>query len=222
MTVKMQKRREIKRVAADANLFLIEDKTLSSAPYTFARRLVDIVLAIAGFAIFIPLLIILTITIKMDSKGSVFYPQERVGRMGKPFQLLKLRTMKMDAEKEGPRWAETNDPRVTRVGKFLRKTRIDELPQLINVLKGEMSIIGPRPERPVFTEIFNQDTPGFINRLVVKPGLTGWAQVNGGYDISPEEKLAYDLEYIRTRNFLLDVKILILTFKIVLSGEGAR
>ncbi|WP_181351285.1 sugar transferase [Thalassobacillus sp. CUG 92003] len=218
----MQKRREIKRVAADANLFLIEDKTLSSAPYTFARRLVDIVLAIAGFAIFIPLLIILTITIKMDSKGSVFYPQERVGRMGKPFQLLKLRTMKMDAEKEGPRWAETNDPRVTRVGKFLRKTRIDELPQLINVLKGEMSIIGPRPERPVFTEIFNQDTPGFINRLVVKPGLTGWAQVNGGYDISPEEKLAYDLEYIRTRNFLLDVKILILTFKIVLSGEGAR
>lgn len=222
MTVKMEERREIRRLAAEAEVFLIENKSLSSTPYVFARRFVDIVLAFAGLVIFIPLLLILSIAIKLDSKGTIFYPQVRVGMMGKPFQLLKLRTMKMDAEKDGPRWAEINDPRVTRVGRFLRKTRIDELPQLMNVLKGEMSFIGPRPERPVFTELFNQQTPGFINRLAVKPGLTGWAQVNGGYDISPEEKLAYDLEYIRKRSLLLDLKILLLTFKIVLTGKGAR
>ncbi|MGI8315845.1 sugar transferase [Halobacillus mangrovi] len=218
----MEERREIRRLAAEAEVFLIENKSLSSTPYVFARRFVDIVLAFAGLVIFIPLLLILSIAIKLDSKGTIFYPQVRVGMMGKPFQLLKLRTMKMDAEKDGPRWAEINDPRVTRVGRFLRKTRIDELPQLMNVLKGEMSFIGPRPERPVFTELFNQQTPGFINRLAVKPGLTGWAQVNGGYDISPEEKLAYDLEYIRKRSLLLDLKILLLTFKIVLTGKGAR
>ncbi|ARI79122.1 sugar transferase [Halobacillus mangrovi] len=218
----MEKRKEIRRVAAEAELFLIKNRSLSSAPYVFARRFIDIVLAIAGLVIFIPLLLILSIAIKVDSKGTVFYPQERVGMLGKPFLLLKLRTMKMDAEKDGPRWAEIDDPRVTRVGKILRKTRLDELPQLINVLKGEMSFIGPRPERPVFTEIFNQETPGFVNRLAVKPGLTGWAQVNGGYDISPEEKLAYDLEYIRKSSILLDIKILLLTFKIVFTGKGAR
>jgi exopolysaccharide biosynthesis polyprenyl glycosylphosphotransferase len=204
------------------NLFFIDNDTLSSATYLMVRRLCDIVLAIAGLVAVMPLLVISSIAIKLDTKGTVFYRQERVGAKGKYFQLLKLRTMEMDAEKNGPRWAGINDPRVTRIGKFLRKTRIDELPQLINVLKGDMSIIGPRPERPVFTEIFNQKTPGFIKRLAVKPGLTGWAQVNGGYDITPEEKLAYDLEYIRKRSFFLDVKILFLTFKVVITGEGAR
>jgi exopolysaccharide biosynthesis polyprenyl glycosylphosphotransferase len=204
------------------NMFFIDNDTLSSATYLMVRRLCDIVLAIAGLVAVMPLLVISSIAIKLDTKGTVFYRQERVGAKGKYFQLLKLRTMEMDAEKNGPRWAGINDPRVTRIGKFLRKTRIDELPQLINVLKGDMSIIGPRPERPVFTEIFNQKTPGFIKRLAVKPGLTGWAQVNGGYDITPEEKLAYDLEYIRKRSFFLDVKILFLTFKVVITGEGAR
>jgi exopolysaccharide biosynthesis polyprenyl glycosylphosphotransferase len=204
------------------DVFFIGNDSLSSATYSMVRRLFDIVLAIAGLVVTFPFLVIFSVVIKLDTKGTVFYRQERVGVKGKYFQLLKLRTMEMDAEKDGPRWADTNDPRVTRIGKYLRKTRIDELPQLINVLKGDMSIIGPRPERPVFTEIFNQKTPGFIKRLAVKPGLTGWAQVNGGYDITPEEKLAYDLEYIRKRSFFLDVKILLLTFKVVMTGEGAR
>ncbi|MGF3104472.1 sugar transferase [Rossellomorea sp. DUT-2] len=202
--------------------FFIENNSLSSTIYLMVRRLFDIVLAIAGLVVAFPLLVIFSIAIKLDTKGTVLYRQERVGVKGKYFLLLKLRTMEMDAEKDGPRWAGTNDPRVTRIGRYLRKKRFDELPQLINVLKGDMSIIGPRPERPVFTEIFNQKTPGFIKRLSIKPGLTGWAQVNGGYDITPEEKLAYDLEYIHKRNFFLDVKILLLTFKVVMTGEGAR
>ncbi|WP_173915239.1 sugar transferase [Halobacillus sp. Marseille-Q1614] len=221
MSLKVEERREVRGII-DAESFFIENKTLSSAPYLIVRRLFDIFLAIVGLAAAMPLLILFSIAIKMDSKGTVFYRQERVGVKGKCFHLLKLRTMVMDAETDGPRWAGINDSRVTRIGKFLRKTRIDELPQLLNVLKGDMSIIGPRPERPVFTEMFNKETPGFINRLAIKPGLTGWAQVNGGYDITPEEKLAYDLEYIRKRSFLLDVKIIFLTFRIVITGEGAR
>jgi exopolysaccharide biosynthesis polyprenyl glycosylphosphotransferase len=212
----------IKGISMNDDVFFIENNSLSSATHLMVRRLFDIVLAIAGLVVTFPLLVIFSIAIKLDTKGTVFYRQERVGVKGKYFLLLKLRTMEMDAETDGPRWAGINDPRVTRIGRYLRKTRIDELPQLINVLKGDMSMIGPRPERPVFTEIFNQKTPGFIKRLAIKPGLTGWAQVNGGYDITPEEKLAYDLEYIRKRNFFLDVKILLLTFKVVMTGEGAR
>jgi exopolysaccharide biosynthesis polyprenyl glycosylphosphotransferase len=223
LSLEVDKMNVIKGVSMNDDTFFIENNSsLSSAAYLMVRRLFDIVLAIAGLVVAFPLLVIFSIAIKLDTKGTVFFRQVRVGVKGKYFQLLKLRTMEMDAEKDGPRWAVNNDPRVTRIGKYLRKTRIDELPQLINVLKGDMSIIGPRPERPIFTEIFNQKTPGFIKRLAIKPGLTGWAQVNGGYDITPEEKLAYDLEYIRKRSFFLDVKILLLTFKVVMTGEGAR
>lgn len=130
--------------------------------------------------------------------------------------------MKDDAEKNGAQWAERDDPRVTKVGKFIRKTRIDELPQLWNVLKGDMSLIGPRPERPMFTAQFNNQIPVFVERLIVKPGLTGWAQVNGGYDITPREKLKYDLYYINNMNLLLDLKIILLTIKVVFTGNGAR
>lgn len=115
-----------------------------------------------------------------------------------------------------------DDPRVTKVGSFIRKTRIDELPQLINVLKGEMSLIGPRPERPVFTQQFNEEISGFEKRLIVKPGITGWAQVNGGYDISPEEKLSLDIYYIRNLSILTDIKIIFKTVKVVITGDGAR
>jgi exopolysaccharide biosynthesis polyprenyl glycosylphosphotransferase len=222
LSLKVDGIRGLRGISANEEMFYIENVPLSSATYLTVRRLFDIVLAVAGLAAAMPILVIFSIAIKMDSKGTVFYRQERVGEKGRYFQLLKLRTMEMDAEKDGPRWAGINDPRVTRIGKFLRKTRIDELPQLINVLKGDMSMIGPRPERPVFTEMFNQRTPGFIKRLAVKPGLTGWAQVNGGYDSTPEEKLAYDLEYIRKRSFILDMKIILLTFKVVITGEGAR
>ena len=130
--------------------------------------------------------------------------------------------MRIDAEKNGAQWAQKNDPRITKVGNFIRKTRIDEIPQLLNILKGDMGLIGPRPERPELTYQFNEEIPGFINRLVVKPGLTGWAQVNGGYEISPQEKLVWDLDYIKNRSILMDIKIILRTVKVVITGEGAR
>ena len=130
--------------------------------------------------------------------------------------------MRVNSETNGAIWAEKNDPRITKVGKFIRKTRIDEIPQFLNILKGEMSIIGPRPERPTLTMEFNDQIPGFINRLVIKPGLTGYAQVHGGYDISPEDKIKEDLYYIKNRSVFLDFSILFRTVKVIFTGEGAR
>ena len=186
------------------------------------QRVLDIVLSVIGLLIGIPLMVIFGILIKVEDNGPITYKQERLGKGGKKFYIYKLRSMRTDAEKFGAQWAEKDDPRITKVGKFIRKTRIDEIPQLFNILKGDMSIIGPRPERPSFTEEFNQEIPGFINRLAVKPGLTGWAQVNGGYEITPEEKLREDIFYIKNRSILLDLKILFKTVKVVLTGDGAR
>ena len=186
------------------------------------QRVLDIVLSVIGLLIGIPLMVIFGILIKVEDNGPITYKQERLGKGGKKFYIYKLRSMRTDAEKFGAQWAEKDDPRITKVGKFIRKTRIDEIPQLFNILKGDMSIIGPRPERPSFTEEFNQEIPGFINRLAVKPGLTGWAQVNGGYEITPREKLIEDIYYIENRSVLLDLKILFKTIKVVLTGDGAR
>ena len=186
------------------------------------QRVLDIVLSVIGLLVGIPLIIIFGILIKVEDNGPITYKQERLGKGGKRFYIYKLRSMRTDAEKFGAQWAEKDDPRITKVGKFIRKTRIDEIPQLFNILKGDMSIIGPRPERPSFTEEFNQEIPGFIDRLAVKPGLTGWAQVNGGYDITPKEKLIEDIYYIKNRSILLDFKILFKTVKVVLTGDGAR
>lgn len=186
------------------------------------QRVLDIVLSVIGILIGIPLMIVFGILIKVEDNGPITYKQERLGKGGKKFYIYKLRSMRTDAEKFGAQWAEKDDPRITKVGKFIRKTRIDEIPQLFNILKGDMSIIGPRPERPSFTEEFNQEIPGFINRLAVKPGLTGWAQVNGGYEITPREKLIEDIYYIENRSVLLDLKILFKTIKVVLTGDGAR
>jgi len=130
--------------------------------------------------------------------------------------------MRLNAEVNGPQWACTDDPRITKLGKFLRKTRIDELPQFVNVLRGDMSIVGPRPERAFFLVKFNHEVPGFAKRLAVKPGLTGWAQVNGGYELVPKEKLELDLYYIEHQTILLDINIMFKTIKVVLTGEGAR
>lgn len=160
--------------------------------------------------------------IALESEGSPFYSQTRLGKDGKSFKIYKLRSMYSDAEKNGPQWARANDDRVTRVGKFIRKTRIDELPQLWNVLKGDMSLIGPRPERPELIVEFEKAIPNFSDRLAVKPGLTGWAQINGGYELTPAEKLNYDLYYISNKSVVLDVKIMLLTAKIVFTGHGAR
>lgn len=193
-----------------------------SIVYNVYSRILDICLSLIGLIIGIPLVIIFGILIKLEDKGPIIYKQERVGKHGKLFNVYKLRSMRVDAEKYGAQWAQDNDPRILKVGNFIRKTRIDEIPQLFNILKGDMSIIGPRPERPMFTMQFNDDIDGFINRLLVKPGLTGWAQVNGGYEMTPEEKLKWDLDYIQNRNIFIDIKIIFRTVNVVLTGEGAR
>jgi len=193
-----------------------------STIYITAKRLFEILFSIGLFLFTLPVFVLTALAIKLESPGPIFYQQERNGLNGRVFRVIKFRSMRVDAEKNGPQWAAKNDSRVTRVGQFIRKTRIDELPQLINVLRGEMSLIGPRPERPIFTEQFEKEIPGFKKRLLVKPGLTGWAQVNGGYDITPKEKLELDLYYIENQSFSLDLQILLKTIWVVLSGSGAR
>jgi lipopolysaccharide/colanic/teichoic acid biosynthesis glycosyltransferase len=190
--------------------------------YLYLKRAYDMILATVGIIIAVPIVLLFTFLIVIETPGSPFYVQERMGKNGKRFKMVKLRSMRLDAEKEGAKWADVNDPRITKVGAFIRKTRFDELPQLVSVLKGDMSIVGPRPERPFFTAKFNKEIKGFDKRLLVKPGLTGLAQVSGGYDISPREKLQYDLAYIQNLTFSLEVKIILKTFKVILTGEGAR
>jgi len=169
-----------------------------------------------------PIVLIAAIAIKVESPGPVFYRQERVGLMGQHIIVTKLRSMRNDAEKNGAQWANKNDARVTKVGKFMRNTRIDELPQLLGVIRGDMSLIGPRPERPNFTEQFSHEYPGFEQRLRIKPGLSGYAQVHGGYDIDPGEKAKLDCYYIDNFGFVMDINVFIATMKTVITGEGAR
>lgn len=190
--------------------------------YDFIKRIFDIIICLFALIVTFPIILVTCILVVIESKGSPIYSQERLGKDGVEFKIYKIRSMYSDAEKHGPKWADKYDDRVTKVGRVIRKTRIDELPQLINVLKGEMTIVGPRPERSIFTAQFEHETPGFINRLLVKPGLTGLAQVNGGYDIDYKEKLKFDMEYIKNRGIIIDLKIIIKTFSIVFTGEGAR
>ncbi|MCM3253611.1 sugar transferase [Priestia aryabhattai] len=190
--------------------------------YFAFKAIGDFLFALVCLIITSPILLLFCLVIKLESKGPAFFLQERVGIHGRSFHIIKLRSMNVNAEKNGAQWAVKNDPRVTKVGAFIRKTRIDEIPQLINILKGDMSLIGPRPERPVFTEEFDKQILGFKKRLAVKPGITGWAQVNGGYDITPHEKLNLDLHYIRNLSIILDIKIILKTIKVMLTGEGAR
>lgn len=190
--------------------------------YEFVKRIIDIIFAVIIGIISFPIILITCICVCVESPGKPIYKQERVGKNGRKFTIYKIRSMSIDAEKNGAQWATINDDRITNVGKFIRKTRIDELPQLVNLLKGDMTLVGPRPERQVFIEKFEKMTPGFKKRLLVKPGLTGLAQISGGYDLNHEEKLVYDLEYINNRTILLDIKIIFKTIKVVLTGEGAR
>ncbi|MDT2678067.1 sugar transferase [Enterococcus gallinarum] len=190
--------------------------------YRISKQIFDILFSIViGITVF-PIVFVFCILILIESPGSPIYQQKRVGLKGKEFTLYKLRSMRNNAEINGAQWADKNDKRITGIGKFIRKTRIDELPQLINVFKGEMSFIGPRPERKIFIDEFLKAIPDFNDRLLVKPGLTGWAQVNGGYEITPQEKLELDMYYIENRSFLLDLKIIFKTIKIIFTGEGAR
>lgn len=187
------------------------------------KRVIDIVLALIGMIILAIVTIIFAPIIKLTSPGPVFYSQKRVGYMGRPITIHKFRSMRNDAEKKtGAVWAQKNDPRVTTIGKFMRKTRIDELPQFWNILVGDMSLVGPRPERPQLTEEFYEEWPEFPERLRTIPGLTGWAQINGGYDISPEEKCHLDDYYIDHWSLLFDTKIVLGTVKIIFTGNGAR
>ena len=190
--------------------------------YEKIKSIIDFLLALILLPFVIVIVAFFSILIIVDSPGSPIYKQERIGLNGKKFTIYKLRTMRLDAEENGAKWAEKEDSRITRLGSFLRKTRIDELPQLVNILKGDMSIIGPRPEREIFINEFLKEIPNFNDRLKVKPGITGWAQVNGGYEISPVEKLRYDKEYIENQSFKMDLEIGVKTIKVILTGDGAR
>jgi lipopolysaccharide/colanic/teichoic acid biosynthesis glycosyltransferase len=195
-------------------------------PLAYAlRRFRDIAGSILLLALTLPLVALVACLIKLDSRGPLVYRQDRVGLHGRVFTLLKFRSMRTDAEAAGPCWAAERDPRVTRVGAFIRACRIDELPQLINVLRGEMSLVGPRPERPHFTAQLSRILPRYDERTRVLPGLTGWAQVKYKYGASVEDaraKLDYDLQYLANRSLLLDLRILAATVPVVLFRIGAR
>jgi exopolysaccharide biosynthesis polyprenyl glycosylphosphotransferase len=192
-------------------------------PYAAARRLADLLLAVVAGIPFVLLLPLLALAIKLDSRGPVLLTQRRVGEGGRVFKVVKLRTMRADAEASGAQFAVPDDPRVTRVGRVLRAIRLDEFPQLLNIIRGEMSFIGPRPERPEFFSELETKIPHFRSRLLVKPGVTGWAQIKGGYaGTIPEitQKLEFDLYYIKNRSLRLDIQILFGTFGTLLGRRG--
>lgn len=194
----------------------------SKRVYELFKRAIDILFCLVlGIPSFL-LVIIFSLLIMMESKGSPIFSQVRVGKNGRLIKIHKLRSMYIDAEAGGQKWAEKDDPRITKIGHFIRKYRVDELPQLYDVFLGRMSLIGPRPEIPSLTVEFNHAYPGFVTRLMVIPGLSGWAQVNGGYDIGPKEKWLKDNEYIENRGFKMYFSIFFLTIKTILTGDGAR
>ncbi|MDY6825391.1 MAG: TIGR03013 family XrtA/PEP-CTERM system glycosyltransferase [Thermodesulfobacteriota bacterium] len=189
------------------------------------KRILDLAVSVPLLVLAVPIFIISALAIKIESPGEVFYRQERVGENDIPFTLIKFRSMRADAEKDGAVWAATDDDRITRYGKIIRKLRFDELPQLVNVLKGEMSLVGPRPERPVFVNELEKKIPFYANRHLVKPGLTGWAQINYSYGASEEDalrKLEYDLYYIKNLSLGLDILCIVQTIKVVLFQKGSR
>lgn len=190
--------------------------------YGFLKRMFDIVFSFLALVVLLIPMAVIALAIVLDSPGKPIYAQTRLGLKQKPFKIYKFRSMVKNAEEDGLRWAEDQDDRVTKVGAFLRKTRLDELPQLWNILIGDMSFVGPRPERPEFYEIFDTYIVGFRQRMMVKPGLTGLAQVNGGYELKPEEKIVYDLEYIKRRSIGLDLRCIFRTFAVVFFHRGAH
>ncbi len=190
------------------------------------KRTFDITASLLILFLTLPIILLAVVMIKLESRGPLFYKQARVGECGKPFDVLKFRSMRVDAEKEGkPQWAKKNDDRVTRVGKIIRLIRVDELPQIFNVLVGDMSFVGPRPERPFFVKQLAKEIPYYSTRHSVKPGITGWAQVRYPYGASVEdakEKLQYDLYYVKNHTLFLDIIIMFNTAQVVLFGQGAR
>jgi sugar transferase (PEP-CTERM system associated) len=204
---------------------IFSDGFCASRGTRIAKRVADVVLAAVGLVLAAPLMLLTAVAVRLESRGPVLYRQERVGENGRLFTLFKFRSMRLDAETGTPLWASENDDRVTRVGRAIRLTRLDELPQLWNVLRGDMSFVGPRPERPFFVEQLAAVNPFYVERHAVKPGVTGWAQVKYRYGSSIEdamEKLQYDLYYIKHLSIVFDLTIVIDTVKVILSGKGAK
>lgn len=208
----------------EEDIYIEDLGTLPGKPlYAFLKRGFDLLFALSFMLLLMVPMLVIAVIIKLSSKGPALYYQSRQGLNGKLFNIIKFRTMYQDAEADGLRWSMgDDDPRITPVGRILRKTHLDELPQLWCILKGDMSVVGPRPERPEYYERFEQYIHGFSERLKVKPGLTGLAQVRGGYFLKPEEKVQYDVEYIKARSVGLDIRIVFETVKVVFCCEGVK
>ncbi|MBZ6378679.1 sugar transferase [Pacificimonas flava] len=206
--------------------FIFSDGFLGSSSLSlFAKRVFDVSASLLLLLLTSPILILAALAVKLSSRGPIFYRQERVGQLGRTFWITKFRSMVQDAEKDGAQWAKKNDARVTTVGRILRQTRIDEIPQIFNVLTGDMSFVGPRPERPVFVDQLKEQIPFYSERHIVKPGITGWAQLNYPYGASMEDarkKLEYDLYYIKNYTIFLDLVILIQTARVIIWQDGVR
>ena len=204
---------------------IFSDGFVKTETTRMVKRTMDIGLALIGLSLSLPVMVLVALAVKLDSKGPMLFRQKRVGERGRIFVLNKFRSMSVDAERNGAVWATAGDPRVTRVGRWIRRTRLDELPQFWNVLVGDMSFVGPRPERPEFVGTLQREIPFYMGRHSVKPGITGWAQVRHRYAASVEdsmEKLQYDLYYIKNLSPLLDLVILLSTLQVVLFARGAR
>jgi exopolysaccharide biosynthesis polyprenyl glycosylphosphotransferase len=213
------------RISSLYGLPLMEIRPQLMKPWEeIAKRMLDIIFSISVIIFGLPVWICIAIFIKIDSRGPIFYRQTRIGLNGTSFRMYKFRSMRSDAEKKsGPIWAGKNDPRVTRVGRWLRRMHLDEIPQFINVLIGDMSLVGPRPERPFFVDKLTKEIPLYNHRHRVRPGITGWAQVKHKYDESMEDvraKIKYDLFYIENISWRMDLKILLNTFYVMLTGKG--
>ena len=215
---------KIKLDVLDPSWMFLSDGFRGGSVRAYLKRLFDILLALALLPLLLPLMLLVAIAVFVEGgfRGPILYRQVRVGENGRPFRMVKFRSMKTDAEKDGAQWASRNDARVTRVGGVIRKVRLDELPQIFNVLRGSMSFVGPRPERPEFVEQLAENIPYYNERHRVKPGLTGWAQICYQYGSSEEdafEKLQYDLYYVKNYSLLLDLMILVQTLEVVLMGK---
>ena len=210
----------------DPSWLIFSDGFSSGRMFSSAvKRVFDVTASLVLLLLTFPIILLFALAVKLDSKGPAFFRQDRVGLYGETFQLIKLRSMRTDAEKDGAKWAEKNDPRITRIGRFIRKVRIDELPQTWSVLKGHMSFVGPRPEVPQFVEALEEDIPFYGERHMVKPGITGWAQINYPYGASNEDsrkKLEFDLYYAKNYTPFLDLVVLLQTVRVILFPEGAR
>jgi sugar transferase (PEP-CTERM system associated) len=217
---------QIKVDYVNAGWLVFGDGFNSRIYHAVVKQIFDILCALLLLVLASPFMLLTALLIRMESKGPVLYRQQRVGKDGKPYDVLKFRSMRTDAEQDGkPRWAAAQDDRITRVGRVIRKYRIDEFPQLLNVIKGDMSLVGPRPERPYFVEQLTRDIPYYAVRHSIKPGITGWAQVRYQYGATLEdsvEKLQYDLYYVKNHTLFLDMVILFETVGVVVSGQGAR